>query len=291
MSFELVEAEKANFPKALMCRALGLSRSGNHSFETRGPSKRDLEQQKLDVAAAAIFAEEEGRYGAPRVEKEMRRRGTKTSRKRVARSLARQGLIARQRRRWRSTTDSAHQEPIAPNLLARNFTAAAPDKVWVADTTYLPVIGGFIFLVVIIDLFSRKVVGWQLGDHLDAELSGEALRKALARRSPAPGLLFHSDRGIEFAAKSFRALLTQAGAVQSMSRKGNCWDNAPAESFFSTLEFEMVPGSAWRTATDGQNEMFTFIESYYNARRLHSKNDYNSPNETEFNWRSRAEAA
>jgi len=291
MSFELIEAEKANYPKALMCRALGLSRSGNHAFEIRGPSKRDLEQQKLDVAAAAIFAEEEGRYGAPRVEKEMRRRGTKTSRKRVARSLARQGLIARQRRRWRSTTDSAHREPIAPNLLARDFTAAAPDKVWVADTTYLPVIGGFIFLVVIIDLFSRKVVGWQLGDHLDAELSGEALRKALARRSPAPGLLFHSDRGIEFAAKSFRALLTQAGAVQSMSRKGNCWDNAPAESFFSTLEFEMVPGSAWRTATDGEHEMFTFIESYYNARRLHSKNAYNSPNETEFNWRSRAEAA
>lgn len=291
MSFELVEAEKANFPKALMCRALGLSRSGNHAFETRGPSKRDLEQQKLDVAAAAIFAEQEGRYGAPRVEKALRRRGTRTSRKRVARSLARQGLKARQRRRWRSTTDSSHREPIAPNLLARDFTAEAPDKVWVADTTYLPVIGGFIFLVVIIDLFSRKVVGWQLGDHLDAELSGEALRKALARRCPAPGLLFHSDRGIEFAAKTFRQLLTQAGAVQSMSRKGNCWDNAPAESFFSTLEFEMVPGSAWRTAADGEHEMFTFIESYYNARRLHSKNDYNSPNETEFNWRSRAQAA
>jgi transposase InsO family protein len=291
MSFELIEAEKANFPKALMCRALGLSRSGNHAFETRGPSKRDLEQQKLDVAAAAIFAEEEGRYGAPRVEKALRRRGTRTSRKRVARSLARQGLIARQRRRWRSTTDSSHREPIAPNLLARDFTADAPDKVWVADTTYLPVIGGFIFLAVIIDLFSRKVVGWQLGDYLDAELSGEALRKALARRCPAPGLLFHSDRGIEFAAKSFRALLTQAGAVQSMSRKGNCWDNAPSESFFSTLEFEMVPGSAWRKATDAEHEMFTFIESYYNSRRLHSQNDYNSPNETEFNWRSRALAA
>jgi transposase InsO family protein len=291
MSFELIDAEKANFPKAMMCRALGLSRSGNHAFETRGPSKRELEQQKIDVAAAAIFAEEKGRYGAPRVEKALRRRGTKTSRKRVARSLARQGLVARQRRRWRSTTDSAHKEPIAPNILARDFTAEAPDKVWVADTTYLPVLGGFIFLVAILDLFSRKVVGWQLGDHLDAELSGEALRKALARRSPAPGLLFHSDRGIEFAAKSFRALLTQAGAVQSMSRKGNCWDNAPAESFFSTLEFEMVPGSAWRFAADGEHEMLEFIESYYNARRLHSQNDYNSPNETEFNWRSRALAA
>jgi len=291
MSFELIEAEKANFPKALMCRALGLSRSGHHAFETRGPSRRDLEQQKLDVAAAAIFAEEKGRYGAPRVEKEMRRRGTKTSRKRVARSLAQQGLKARQRRRWKNTTDSSHREPIAPNILARDFTAEAPDKVWVADTTYLPVLGGFIYLVVILDLFSRKVVGWSLGDTLDAELSGEALRKALARRCPLPGLLFHSDRGIEFAAKSFRKLLAQTGAVQSMSRKGNCWDNAPSESFFSTLEFEMAPGSAWRKATDAEHEMFTFIESYYNARRLHSKNDYRSPNETEFNWRSRALAA
>ena len=207
MSFELIEAEKANFPKALMCRALGLSRSGHHAFETRGPSKHDLEQQKLDVAAAAIFAEEEGRYGAPRVEKEMRRRGAKTSRKRVARSLARQGLKARQRRRWKNTTDSSHRELVAPNILARDFTAEAPDKVWVADTTYLPVLGGFIYLMVILDLFSRKVVGWSLGDSLDAELSGEALRKALARRSPPPGLLFHSDRGIEFAAKSFRLLL------------------------------------------------------------------------------------
>ena len=128
MSFELIEAEEANYPKALMCRALGLSRSGHHAFETRGPSKRDLEQQKLDVAAAAIFAEEKGRYGAPRVEKEMRRRGTKTSRKRVARSLAQQGLRARQRRRWKNTTDSSHREPVAPNTLARDFTAETADR-------------------------------------------------------------------------------------------------------------------------------------------------------------------
>ncbi len=291
MSFELVEAEKGNFRKALMCRALGLSRSGQHAFSTRGPSRRALDDQRLDVLVAAIFAELGGRYGAPRIQQELRRRGERTSRKRVAASMVRQDLRARPRRRWRRTTDSSHREPIAPNLLGRNFTAQDPDRVWVADTTYLPVLGGFLFLVVILDLFSRKVVGWSFGSRLDAELSGEALRRAIARRQPAPGLLFHSDRGSEFAAASFRAILAQVGAVQSMSRKGDCWDNAVAESFFSTLEFEGPRTATWRTAQDAAPELFTFIESYYNARRLHSRNGYRSPNETESDWRSLALAA
>jgi len=291
MTFELIEAEKGNYPKALMCRALGLSRSGHHAFTTRGPSRRALEDQRLDVVVAAIFAELKGRYGAPRIEQELRRRGLNTSRKRVAASMVRQGLRARPRRRWKRTTDSAHREPVAPNLLDRNFRADAPDRIWVADTTYLPVLGGFLFLVVILDLFSRKVVGWSLGDHLDAELSGQALQRAVARRRPEPGLIFHSDRGSEFAAQGFRRLLAQFGAVQSMSRKGNCWDNAVAESFFSTLEFEGPRTTTWRTVQDAEPEMFTFIETYYNARRLHSRNGYRSPNETESDWRSQALAA
>lgn len=291
MTFELIEAEKGNYPKALMCRALGLSRSGHHAFSTRGPSRRTVDDQRLDVLVAAIFVELKGRYGAPRIEQELRRRGVHTSRKRVAASMRRQGLRARPRRRWRRTTDSSHREPIAPNLLDRNFTAKAPDRAWVADTTYLPVLGGFLFLVVILDLFSRKVVGWSLGDRLDAELSGEALRRAIARRHPGPGLLFHSDRGSEFAAESFRKLLAEIGAVQSMSRKGDCWDNAVAESFFSTLEFEGPRTTTWRTLEDAAPELFAFIESYYNARRLHSRNGYRSPNETESDWRSQALAA
>jgi transposase InsO family protein len=291
MSFELIEAEKGNYPKALMCRALGLSRSGHHAFRTRGPSRRDLEDQQLDVLVAAIFAELGGRYGAPRIEKELRRRGFNTSRKRVAASMVRQGLRSRPRRRWRRTTDSSHHEPIAPNLVGRNFTAAAPDRVWVADTTYLPVLGGFLYLVVILDLFSRKVVGWSLADRLDAELSGEALRRAVARRQPLPGLVFHSDRGSEFAAQAFRDQLARIGGVQSMSRKGDCWDNAVAESFFSTLEFEGPSTVTWRTVQDAGPELFAFIESYYNARRLHSTNGYRSPNETESDWRTQALAA
>lgn len=291
MSFELVTAEDAHYPKALMCRALGLSRSGNHAHSTRGPSRRALEQQRLDVLVAAIFREFKGHYGAPRIEQELRHRGRHTSRKRVAASMVSQGLKARPPRRWRRTTDSNHTQPVAPNLLDRKFTAEAPDKVWVADTTYLPVLGGFIYLCVILDLFSRKVVGWSVDDSLDAELSGEALRRALAVRQPAPGLLFHSDRGIEFAARSFREILGRVGAVQSMSRKGNCWDNAVAESFFSTLEFEMEPGQAWRFADDARLELSNFIDGYYNLRRLHSTNDYRSPCITESDWRSQARAA
>lgn len=291
MSFDLIAAEEAHYPKALMCRALGLSRSGHHAFSTRGPSRRALKQQQLDVLVASVFGEKKGRYGAPRIERELRRRGHQTSRKRVAASMACQGLVARQKRRWRTTTDSKHREPIAPNLLKRNFSASTPDRVWVGDTTYLPVIGGFLFLVAIIDLFSRKVVGWALGDHLDADLSAEALRRALVKRQPAPGLVFHSDRGAEFAASSFRRMLDEAKALQSMSRKGNCWDNAPSESFFSTLEFEGPMTSTWRYLTDAEPEIFMFIEGYYNQTRLHSYNGYRSPNEAEANLRNGALAA
>ena len=291
MSFELIAAEEAHYPKALMCRALGLSRSGHHSFRTRGSSRRAIGAQQLDVQVAAIFTEQKSRYGAPRIQKELRRRGCCTSRKRVAASMVRQLLVARPKPRWRTTTDSRHNEPIAPNRLQRDFSAPKPDRVWVADTTYLPVLGGFIFLVAIIDLFARKVVGWSLGDRLDAELSGEALRRALESRRPQPGLVFHSDRGSEFAAASFRRLLDQAHALQSMSRKGNCWDNAVAESFFSTLEFEGPSTTTWRYVADGAPEIFSFIERYYNQTRLHSHNGYRTPNETEADLRNGALAA
>jgi transposase InsO family protein len=291
MSFELIAAEEAHFPKALMCRALDLSRSGHHAYRTRKPSRRALEQQRLDVLVAAIFAELKQRYGAPRIEQELRRRGHRTSRKRVAASMVRQGLVARQTRRWRKTTDSSHKEPIAPNLLQREFTVNEPDRVWVADTTYLPVLGGFLFLCIVLDLFSRKVVGWHLSDRLDPNLSGEALRRALAKRCPPPGLIFHSDRGSEFAAGSFRKLLAAAAAVQSMSRRGNCWDNAVSESFFSTLEFEGPHDATWRTVGDAQPPLFEFIEGYYNGQRLHSTNGYRTPNEVETDWRIHALAA
>ena len=291
MRFDLIAAEEAHYPKALMCRALGLSRSGHHASGRRKPSRRKLAQQKLDVLVAALFAEMKGNYGSPRIQQELGRRGHDVDRKSVAASMVRQKLVARRKRRWRTTTNSKHKEPIAPNLLKRAFTVSAPNKVWVADTTYLPVLGGFLFLVAIIDLFSRKVVGWSLGNSLDAELSGLALRRAMIRRQPGKGLIFHSDRGIEFAAKSFRKILAEAQMVQSMSRKGNCWDNAVAESFFSTLEFEGPETSTWRYVADGEPELFRFIEGYYNQKRIHSHNNYKTPNEAEFDLRNGARAA
>jgi len=291
MTFALVLAEEAHYPKGLMCRALGLSRSGHHAFRTRKVSPRALGQQKLDVEVAAIFREKNGHYGAPRIEKQLRINHKGTSKKRVAASMKRQGLVARPKRRWRETTDSDHKEPIAPNLLNRQFMASAPNRVWVADTTYLPIIGRFLFLVVIIDLFSRKVVGWAIGDHLDAELSTLAFHRALVKRSPSAGLLFHSDRGKEFAASDFREVLQKANMLQSMSRKGSCWDNAVAESFFSTLEFEGPDSSTWRYLADAEPCLFTFIENYYNQERLHSSNGYKTPNEVEFSQRNSALAA
>jgi len=192
MSFELIEAEKGNYPKALMCRALGLSRSGHHAFTTRGPSQHELEEKQLEVLVAALFAELGGRYGAPRIEQELRRRGLQTSRKRVAAAMARQGLRARARRRCGARPTRRTGSPSPPTSSTATSRRKAPDRVWVADTTYLPVLGGFLFLVVILDLFSRKVVGWSIGERLDAELSGDALRSAIGRRQPRPGLIFHT---------------------------------------------------------------------------------------------------
>jgi transposase InsO family protein len=189
-------------------------------------------------------------------------------------------FLARPKRRWRTTTDSRHNEPIAPNRLQRDFSAAAPDRVWVADTTYLPVLGGFLFLVAIIDLFSRKVVGWSLGNRLDAELSREALRRALARRSPAPALIFHTDRASEFAAASFRRLLAEVHALQSMSRKSDCWHSGGRELLLHPGARRPVD-STWRYVSDGEQELFTFIERYYNQTRLYSHNRYKTPNEVE----------
>ena len=291
MSFELVDAGKAQYPTALMCRALGVSRSGYLDWGGRGPSARERDNAVLDLEVSSLFVEKKRRYGSPRLQVELRRRGRRSSRKRIAASLVRQQLAARRRRKFVATTDSKHSETIAPNLVKRNFTVEAPNRVWVADTTYLPTLVGFVYLVAVIDLYARKVVGWCVGDTLDSALSAEALRRAIARRRPSQGLVFHTDRGSEFAAARVRELLKGIGAKQSMSRKGDCWDNAVAESFFSTLEFEGPALTACRNADDVEPLLFRFIDAYYNFERLHSFNDHGSPDEAESNWRQTARAA
>jgi len=285
VNFELVRAEEATYPTALMCRGLGVSRSGYLDWRSRTPSPRDLDDARLDLEVSWLFVEKRRRYGSPRLHAELRLRGRRSSRKRIAASMLRQRLAARRPRKLVATTDSKHSEVIAPNLVQRTFTVEAPDRVWVADTTYLPTLVGFVYLVAVIDLYSRKVVGWCVGDTLDSALAAEALRRAIASRRPSQGLVFHTDRGAEFAAARVRELLKGIGARQSMSRKGDCWDNAVAESFFSTLEFEGPALTASRTPADDEPALFRFIDGYYNFDRLHSFNGYRSPDEAETTWR------
>jgi len=284
VSFDIVAAEKAGISVSALCRALGVSRSGFYAREQRRESGRTRRARQRDVAVAAVFREKRGRYGAPRVRAVLQARGMKVSRKAVAESMRKQSLVARPKRRFVTTTDSSHGRPAPPNLVQRDFIAKNPDRVWVADTTYLPTQAGFVFLVCIIDLFARRVVGWAVGETLSAELAALALRRALEARKPPLGLIVHTDRGGEFLSGPWRKALTSAGARASASATGNCFDNAVAESFFSTLEFEGPRTRCWRGPDDAELELPGFLDDWYNNERLHSFNGHASPSATEARW-------
>jgi putative transposase len=281
---EVMGALRAEYPLTAICRALSIARSSVYSRQRAGLSVVVRRAVQLDVAVAAAFKARSGRYGSPRVVRDLRDQNVVASRRRVAASMRRQGLVARPKRRFVSTTDSTHGRASPPNLLKRNFTVAAPDKAWVADTTYLPTRGGFVFLVVVLDLFARRVVGWAVADHLDASLAALALRRAVARRRPPRGLIVHTDRGGEFLSRAWRKALKSCGAVASASATGNCYDNAVAESFFATLEFEGPSTHAWRSAEDAERGLPEFIDRWYNQERMHSFNRYRSPVEAEARW-------
>jgi transposase InsO family protein len=285
--FSFIAAEKACFPVSVMCDVLGVSRSGFYAWGARKPSRRTQEEARLAVEVHAIHAESRRRYGSPRVHAELREQGRRTSRKRVARLMREQGLQARPKRRFRVTTDSTHDLPVATNVLDRRFEASAPDTVWATDITYLWTTEGWLYLAVILDLFSRRVVGWCLRDRMTRQLTLDALDMALGRRRPPEGLLHHSDRGSQYASKDYRAALAAHGIVCSMSRRGDCWDNAVAESFFSTLKMELVYETAWRTRADACVEVFEYVEVFYNGQRRHSSLGYLSP--VEFERRHRQE--
>ena len=281
MRFELIAAEKAGYPVALMCRVLKVSRAGFYAWSRRPASAHALKDQSLKLELAVIHAESRGRYGSPRVHAELRARGQRVARKRVARLMRLAGLRARAPRRYRCTTDSRHAMAIKGNLLARRFTAAAPNRGWVSDITYLWTLEGWLYLAVILDLYSRRVVGWSLGEGLERKLVLDALRMALRERQPAAGLLHHSDRGSQYASQEYQHLLGQHGLVSSMSRSGNCWDNAVAESFFATLKIELVYQSRWRTRAEARSAIFEYLELFYNRQRRHSVLGYLSPHDFE----------
>jgi len=275
--FAFIVAEKAAFPIRLLCRTLQVSRAGFYAWHTRPPAPRTQADERLSLEIAAIHAESRQRYGSPRVHAELVDRGCRTSRKRVARLMRRRGLAARRRRRFRVTTHSRHPFPIAPNVLARQFERAAPDQAWVTDITYIPTGEGWLYLAVIVDLCSRFAVGWAMSERVTDDLTLAALGMALARRRPAAGLVHHSDRGSQYASGDYRRLLAQHGIVCSMSRRGDCWDNAVAESFFATVKVELVHDAAWATRAAARTELFDYLELFYNAQRRHSALGYLSP--------------
>ena len=243
MRFAFIAVEKASFPVRLLCRVLEVSRAGFYAWHHRAPALHTQADERLGLEIAAIHAESRRRYGSPRVHAELGARGYRTSRKRVARLMRQRGLAGRRRRRFRATTDSRHTLPVAPNVLDRQFVQPAPDVAWVTDITYILTGEGWLYLAVILDLCSRLVVGWAVSERITRELTLSALDMALVRRrGPLHGLVHHSDRGSQYASGDYQAALTAEGIVCSMSRRGNCWDNAVAESFFATLKYLRATG-------------------------------------------------
>jgi transposase InsO family protein len=274
---------------ALMCRVLEVARSGYYAWRKREPSARARSNERLRLEVRAIYRSARGRYGSPRVHAELRARGEQVSRKRVARLMRQDGLRGTKRRRFRTTTNSEHTSPIAPNVLERKFAVeeiAGPDRVWAADITYVPTREGWLYLAIVLDLASRLVVGWSMGETLESSLAVGALDMALHGRQPGAGLLHHSDRGVQYASYEYRALLEGREVVASMSRRGNCWDNAVAESFFATVEIELIEDADWNTRAEARRAIFEFIEVWYNRQRRHSSLGYLTP--AEFDKRLRA---
>ena len=280
---ELIEAEKANYPISLMCRALKISRSALYAWRARRP--RRIERARADgllaTQIAQVHAESRSVYGSPRVHRKLRNQGVRVARKRVARLMREVGLRGKVRRRWRNTTESNHTMPVAPNTLNRQFAAPASDTRWVVDITYIPISGGFGYLAVILDLYSRMIVGWALEDHLRTELAVKALNMALGSRVSPGGLLHHSDRGCQYASVEYRELLARRGIEVSMSRRGNCYDNAVVESFFGTLKQELVHDSRWATLSEARAALHDYVEVFYNRQRLHSALGYRTPAEVD----------
>lgn len=282
MRFRIIEDCRDAYPVRVLCDALSVSPSGYYAWRTRPESLRKAANRQLLDDIRRLHADHHERYGAPRIHAALRAQGRTVSRGRVERLMHRHGLRARRPRAFRvCTTDSNHALPIAPNLLDRNFAPAAPNQVWLTDITYVPTDEGWLYVAVVLDLFSRKAIGWAMRDHLRTELPLAALTMALQRQRPAPGLLHHSDRGCQYASAGYRKALESHGITQSMSRKGNCWDNAPMESFFGTMKSELVHHRRYATREDAKRDLFAYIEGYYNRQRLHSAIGYRTPEQAE----------
>jgi putative transposase len=279
MKFWFIKEHRSEFPVTKMSQALGVSVNGFYSYLKRRPSKASVFKQELQGKIQRAYDSHGGTAGCRTIAADLDGLAAKCGKSRIASEMKEMGLKCKTKKRFTATTDSRHDEPIAPNILNRNFAQSSPNRAWVSDITYLPVSGKWLYLAVFIDLFSRKVVGWDLSPSLHASSVIKAFEQAVCQRKPPRGLVIHSDRGIQYASKDFRQCLGKHACVQSMSRKGNCWDNAVAESFFGSLKKRLIFHRKYETAEELRRDLFHYIEVYYNRFRKHSSNNYLTPEE------------
>ena len=277
MRFQFVDENRQKFAVLLMCKVLAVSPSGYYAWRRRPPSAREMANRRLRATIRHVFEGSGETYGSPRIYQAMKKMGLLCSRNRVARLMQAEYLRARQARRFRSTTKRNGRHLVAPNLLQRDFAVERPNQKWLADITYIATLEGWLYLAAIMDLFSRRVVGWAMEEQMTTDLTLRALRMALQQRQPAPGLVHHSDQGRQYTDGRYQALLVQVGIEPSMNSAGTWYDNAPMESFFGTLKSERVHHLAYRTRDEARTDLFQYIKGWYNRQRLHSSLAYDSP--------------
>jgi transposase InsO family protein len=278
VKFAFIQEALGDYPGDVACQVLEVSRSGYYAWRERPVSRQQQRREELAVKIHAAYVENRRAYGSPRVYKALKAAQQMVCRNTVAKIMREQGLRAKSRKKFvPHTTDSVHDRAIAPNVLDRQFAADLPNRKWAGDITYIPTDEGWLYLAGVIDLCSRRVVGWSMGDHMRTDLVSDALEMALARRQPAAGLLHHSDRGVQYASDDYQGLLSRHGIEASMSGKGDCWDNAVMESFWATLKTELVHHEHYQTREQARRSIFEYIEVFYNRKRLHSSLGYVSP--------------
>ena len=279
MRYEFIDPHRSAFRVTKMCQVLEVSRSAYYAYRRRPKSLRERNNERLVEKITEIYHRSRRSYGSPRITAELHDQGICCGHNRVARLMRQNDIVAKRKRRFKVTTHSRHKLPVAPNLVDKQFSADAPDQLWVSDITYIRTLQGWLYLAAILDVYSRQIVGWSMDAFLGQELVLKALRQALGRRQPAQGLIFHSDRGSQYASQSVRRLLSKRSFRQSMSGKGNCYDNAIMESFFATLKTELIYEQTYRSRAEARQSVFEYIEMFYNRFRKHSALGYLSPAE------------
>jgi len=279
--YQFIEAHRPEWPTRLMCQVLGVSTGGYYQWRRRPPGAGQERRESLVAAIEVIHREVKGRYGSPRIHAELVARGEPCCVNTVAKLMREHGIAAKTKRRFRCTTDSNHNRPVAENLVDRHFEPEAPNQVWTTDITYIPTREGWLYLAAVEDLYSRRIVGWSMSERIDSRLVVDALEMAVSGQLPGDDLVAHSGRGSQYASEHYQGLLASHGITCSMSRRANCWDNAPMESFFASLKKELVHDEDYATRAEARASLFEYIEVFYNRIRRHSSLGYRSPAEYE----------